>query len=182
MAKESKKGGGGKLARSETVTVRLDEKLRYLAELAARKQRRTLSSYIEWVIEQSLDKIVLKSDGDWEATLGNESSSLWDVDEADRLIKLALNYEFLLTHDEQVIWKIVKENGSLWSGSFGSDGYWKWKVESKSVRWESVREHWDNIKAFAKGQKGKEALPEARPYSQKHDTSGIFGAADDIPF
>ena len=43
---ESKrKGGGGKLARSETVTVRLDPKLRYLAELAARIQRRSVSSF-----------------------------------------------------------------------------------------------------------------------------------------
>ena len=50
-----RKGGGGKLARSETVTVRLDPKLRYLAELAARLHRCTLSSYIEWAINASLD-------------------------------------------------------------------------------------------------------------------------------
>ena len=47
---EMRKGGGGKLSRSETVTVRLDPKLRYLAELAARLHRRTLSSYVEWAI------------------------------------------------------------------------------------------------------------------------------------
>jgi hypothetical protein len=47
-----RKGGGGKLSRSETVTVRLDPKLRYLAELAARLHRRTLSSYIEWAIKR----------------------------------------------------------------------------------------------------------------------------------
>ena len=41
---EMRKAGGGKLSRSETVTVRLDPKLRYLAELAARIHRRTLSS------------------------------------------------------------------------------------------------------------------------------------------
>ena len=45
-----RKGGGGKLSRSETVTVRLDPRLRYLAELAARLHRRTLSSYVEWEI------------------------------------------------------------------------------------------------------------------------------------
>ena len=48
MAKErTAKGGGAKLSRSETVTVRLDPKLRYLAELGARSQRRTVSSFIE---------------------------------------------------------------------------------------------------------------------------------------
>jgi predicted HicB family RNase H-like nuclease len=42
--------------RSEVVTVRLEPKLKYLAELAARKQRRSLSSYVEWAIKQSLSQ------------------------------------------------------------------------------------------------------------------------------
>ena len=42
---EMRKSGGGKLSRSETVTVRLDPKLRYLAELAARIHRRTCLLY-----------------------------------------------------------------------------------------------------------------------------------------
>ena len=55
-------GGGGKLNRSETVTIRLDPKLRYLTELAARKHRRTVSSFIEWAIESMLDKVVLREE------------------------------------------------------------------------------------------------------------------------
>jgi predicted HicB family RNase H-like nuclease len=45
----------GSERRSEVVTVRVDPKLKYLAELAARKQRRSLSRYVEWVIRQSLN-------------------------------------------------------------------------------------------------------------------------------
>src|SRR4051812_37525690 len=82
---EKRKGGGGKLSRSETVTVRLDPKLRYLAELAARRHRRTLSSYIEWAIEDSLTRVVLQEgtgfNGDHNTTIQEESSLLWDVDE-----------------------------------------------------------------------------------------------------
>ena len=48
MARAQKDRGGSKLNRTETVTIRLDPKLRYLTELAARKQRRTVSSFIEW--------------------------------------------------------------------------------------------------------------------------------------
>ena len=54
-----KKGAGGNLTRTQVVTVRLDQKLRYLAELAALKQRRTLSSYIEWAIQDSLSRVPL---------------------------------------------------------------------------------------------------------------------------
>ncbi len=52
------KGGGGKRGRVHGLTVRLDPRLRYLADIAARKQRRTLASFIEWAIEQSLEDLV----------------------------------------------------------------------------------------------------------------------------
>lgn len=48
------RNGGSKLSRSETVTVRLDPMTRYLAVLAGRNQRRTLSSYIEWAIQSAI--------------------------------------------------------------------------------------------------------------------------------
>ena len=53
-----RKRDGGTPKRSEVVTVRLDPKLKYLAELAARKHRRPLSSFIEWAVEQSLSGLV----------------------------------------------------------------------------------------------------------------------------
>src|SRR3954451_23553485 len=74
------KTSGSNLSRSEVVTVRLDPKLRYLAELAARKQRRTLSSYIEGAIEESLANF--KLNGSSSAT--ECSQALWDVDASDR--------------------------------------------------------------------------------------------------
>src|SRR4051795_7355266 len=82
-----RRGGGGKLARSETVTIRLDPKLRYLTELAARKQRRTVSSFIEWAIESALDRIILRESynqyqgGTVEETLGDQAEVLWDIDD-----------------------------------------------------------------------------------------------------
>jgi predicted HicB family RNase H-like nuclease len=48
------------MPRSITVGVRLDPKVRYLAELAARKQRRSLSSFIEWVVQESFGRIFLR--------------------------------------------------------------------------------------------------------------------------
>src|SRR5271170_2861516 len=108
--KSSKRGAGGKLSRSETVTVRLDPRLRYLAELAARKQRRTLSSFIEWAIEENLKNIYLE-DGNEALNIANQTADLWDVDEPDRFVKLARRYPQMLTHVEQVLWKLIKENG-----------------------------------------------------------------------
>src|SRR2546429_5741595 len=136
MAKS--RGGGGKLNRSETVTIRLDPKLRYLTELAARKQRRTVSSFIEWAIESALDRIILRESydnyhgGTVEETLGDQSETLWDIDDADRLAKLGLHYPELLTHDEQILWKLIRECGWLWKGKHDQEGYWKWQCKGDS--------------------------------------------------
>ncbi len=165
---ESKrKGGGGKLSRSETVTVRLDPKLRYLAELAARKHRRTVSSYVEWAVEKSLDGVYLRDESgdsrdDFQRgiSIGAMADSLWDVDEADRMAKLAMQFPELLTHEEQVLWKLVRENGLLWKGHYDkTSDEWTWHPELGNLIYEKLREHWATFLAVAKGEADKSSLP-----------------------
>lgn len=134
----AKKIGGGKLARSETVTVRLDPKLKYLAELAARKQRRTLSSYIEWVIEKSLEKIYIKKDG-LDHCLAEWANELWDVDEADRFYLLTQNFPDLMTHEEEVMWKIIQEEDVF-------------KDIEGRLMVEFVRSGWEPLKKYVSGE------------------------------
>lgn len=99
-------------SRSEIITVRLDPRLRYFVELAARKQRRTISSFIENVAEDSLKSIFLDgpaSEQDGHLCLNDESPTLWDPEPADRFILLCINRPELLTFQEQVIWKKILE-------------------------------------------------------------------------
>ncbi len=153
MAADKKsKSGGGKLTRTETVTVRLDPKLRYLAELAARKQRRTVSSFIEWAIEDALKRIRISESKNEDLTIHEEALTLWDVDEADRFAKLALHYPELLTHDEQVLWKLICENNYIWNGH-DEDGKWVWGISEKALKVERLRENWDKFNAVARGEK-----------------------------
>jgi len=189
---EMRKGGGGKLSRSETVTVRLDPKLRYLAELAARLHRRTLSSYIEWSIKASLDTEAVRPTnmsglhaGDH--TIGNEAEYLWDVDDADRFAKLALRYPHLLTHEEQVRWKLIRENGLLWKGSYaGRRKEWRWDVDEDSFIYPRLREHWTIFCAVADGSEGQDALPtwqKTEPtFRPPPATTSFDDMDDDIPF
>ncbi|SFK65075.1 hypothetical protein SAMN05216302_101189 [Nitrosomonas aestuarii] len=189
---KQRKAGGGKLSRSETVTVRLDPKLRYLAELAARKQRRTLSSFIEWAIEDVVGRVNLYEgsgyDGDNDLSIGGESAYLWDVDDSDRFVKLALRYPQLLTHDEQVIWKLIKENGYFWYGHW-QDGIFEWSIEDTSFLYKRLRDNWDIVKQVASGEKLKSNLPswnkykkddDARPLNAVRKTFDSFD--DDLPF
>ena len=112
-----------KLRRTETIGFRLEPKLRFAAELAARKQRRSLSSFIEWAVEEATKKVILKTyessnynAPDIEESANDFLKTIWDVDEADRFAKLALYLPELLTHDDEVLWKLICENGYLWKG------------------------------------------------------------------
>lgn len=159
-----RKGGGSKLVRTETVTVRLDPKLRYLAELAARKQRRTLSSYIEWAVEDSLERVNIAYDPALNLTLtiAGVSHKLWDVEESERFAKLALYYPDLLTHEEQIIWKIVSENGYFWNGSYSSsnDYVYTWNTNNIAcLVLDRLQEYWDLVIAVARREAVKDELP-----------------------
>lgn len=167
-----KRGGGGKASRTEAVGVRLDPKLKYLAELAARQQRRTLSSYIEWAIQDSLARVPLHADRNGETTIADEDRHLWDVDDADRFAKLALRYPHLLTHEEQLRWKLIQECGYLWRGDRrGKKKEWTWEVKEDSLVFARLREKWDVFCAVGRGDAPVSSLPTWEKYED-----------DDIPF
>lgn len=94
--------------KSETVTIRLDPRLRYLAALAARKQRHTMSRFIAWALKEALGEVVL-GQGTEATTLAQEAEALWDTDAVGRLVKLGDKYPALLSYEEQVVWKRIKE-------------------------------------------------------------------------
>jgi hypothetical protein len=179
-----RKGGGGKLARSEIVTVRLDPKLRYLAELAALKQRRTVSSFIEWAIEDSLSRVYLREGNflnDPGTTVADMAAKLWDVDDADRFAKLAMSYPDLLTHDEQKRWKLIRENGYVWKGQFNGHGNkWAWQVEEESLCFDRLREHWEDFCKVARGDAERDVLPKW-PESGPAPAHGFDDMDDNIP-
>jgi hypothetical protein len=180
---EERKAGRGKI-RSETVTVRLDQKLRYLAELGARKQRRTLSSYIEWAIEVSLERVVLDEGSGWgnspTTSVSDVAAKLWDVEEADRFAKLAFQYPDLLTHHEQIAWKVLRENGWFWRGHYEDE--WTWKADSQSLIWDRFRAQWLAINAVARGSAEKSELPQwQRKRPPEPEPTGPTDD-EDIPF
>jgi hypothetical protein len=110
--------------RSETVTVRLDPKLFYLAGLAAKEQQRTLSNFIEWAVRHALTAEVMLED---EPTPGTEptfkkpaplwNEGLWDVDEADRFFLLGSRPD-LMSDSELTLWKLLTEKLSRKNGKF----------------------------------------------------------------
>jgi hypothetical protein len=155
-----KTGGGGKLGRSEIVTVRLDPKLRYGVELASRKHRRTASSFIEWAVEQVLQQVIVRDHRGEDATIAEAHKLSWDVDEPDRLINLALYYPELLTHDEERVWKLILDHSAFWRTKAEPSALPKRHPLDSLLDRSLVRQHWQTLKGVARGELDKEELPQ----------------------
>jgi len=146
VAKKTEKKGGGELNRTQTVTIRLDPKLRYLTDLAARSQRRTTSGFIEWAIETALKEVGVYSEITRDSvSLSDIKDSLWDVDEPHRFLKLAIEFPNLLNHHEQVLWqclaKVIIEDVNHFDEIEASDLY-------------TFRTYWDELNVAADGDYG----------------------------
>tara|TARA_R110002073_G_scaffold233374_2_gene394595 strand:+ start:649 stop:1149 length:501 start_codon:yes stop_codon:yes gene_type:complete len=155
MTEKKRKSKSGAL-RTEVFAMRLDPKLKYLAEIAARKQRRSLANFIEWTIENALEAVLLNNSG---ISVSSESTRLWALSEADRLIKLATYYPDLMTYDEQLIWRVIQEHIfyekdlKVQCKFIYQDG-----TEEGAIDNNLVRDCWPEIKAYALGTGTKEDL------------------------
>jgi len=135
MASKSKSGKVGKIVsgavtKGEVITVRLSPKLKYGLELLSRTQHRTQSAVVTWAIEQMMtshEAGLFKNVGksltkslDQRLTVAEPKQMLdvlWDVDPADRLVKLAIHWPELMTYEEEKLVKIIKKGGWGWPKS-----------------------------------------------------------------
>ena len=182
---ESKrKGGGGKLARSVIVTVRIDPQLNYLADLAARKHRRTLSSFIEWAVQQSFSDVELHHgtgyQGDDSITLKEMEQKLWDVDDSERFVRLAIHFPELLTHEEQERWKLLTDSQLLSPAMQRNNGNrtWDW-AKLEDVVLPVLRRAWASLLIAHEG--GPEAGRKWVSATQANLSTIYKGGAPSLP-
>ena len=169
-----KKSGGGKLNRTEIVQTRLDPMLLMAAEIMARAERRTLSSFIEKLIEQAAKNNKVKRNLKflwWSADheqfyIGRETHDEVSVEkavqdigvdhEAVRFLKFAINFPNLLTTQEKQMFFCIMMIPHFWC-------HYPYRVEDNDgnylgMEWESVAalegldkenflKHWDDFKA-----------------------------------
>jgi len=179
---------GTKLNRSETVSIRLDPRLNYLCELAARSQRRTKSSFIEATIAEKIDSMNISNwrDLDYDQTLGERAGYLWHVRERERLISLGLAAPHLMTFEEQEIWAAICETGYFWRGHYSGNGeiqHWKWTCDEGSINRSSVEDEWEKVLLVAQGEVEMSELPQVRSRNNPKAASGSGSNTDDeIPF
>ena len=149
-----KKISGIKLSKCAPISVRLDPKTKHAADLAARYQRRTLSSYIEWAIEYSLSNSKLEDMSGSPVKLWDIAQKTFDVEDSEKSIKMALYAPNLLSYDEMLIWKIIENHEYFWSNH---DAYRNriTGYTGKDLNLDRIRDQWKNILNLADGDQDK---------------------------
>lgn len=160
MAKQKSKGAGGKLARSEIIQARLSPKIKFAAEILARRENRTLSSLIEQLIDYESHARWIKlhkmgADTIQECTIGDLVTRIWHSDEMIRFVGLALTMQELLTDEEQKIWNLISDTPYFWecleiilvdenNNEIGRE--WEPIYSISGFVPENLREYWVSIK------------------------------------
>lgn len=146
------------LNKSETISVRLSPKHRYAVELLARSDRIGVSAVIEALIRErfrstfgppqdmppaerqaaKLAHALRQGVSDAESLL----QRTWDPRPSDRFVSIALLAPWLMTEEEELQWKLIKEAPTFWKGS--------------EPRRDLIRTHWEAILRAA--QKGSTSL------------------------
>ena len=148
------------MPRSKVTTVRLDPRMRYLAELAARKHRWTLSNFIGWALENAFRQVILGDGAGQPVTLADAADRLWDESPAVRFAKLAISYPDLLTHDQEQLWTLIRECDFFWGGrKDGPRKQWQRAAADPTLSSERLDEYWELLKEIAVGDKAADELP-----------------------
>src|SRR5262249_36650297 len=95
-------------------------------------------------------------------TLAHAAQWLWDPHEADRLAYLGCFYPDLLTFDEQVMWKLIRER--LWQevnflSGFGDTRDLERELRTIQQHLPILRAHWEDLKRVAAGEADASLLP-----------------------
>ena len=154
-----------KLTKSEALALRLDPKIKYGLELLARKQKRSLTSVVEWIVHEAL-RTELVVEVRRPATLfsGNVSyeeyflDDIWDEDPLARLIKLVDFDKSLMTFDEERCWDLILKNGYYWKGKLSASAYTWDTGKIDHLRLDRVRSDFETLQNIAQGKAGEEAL------------------------
>jgi hypothetical protein len=151
---------GKKSAKTETLAVRIDAKEKYGLEILSRMQRRSLTSLVEYTINQKLREYLVITEPQQSALFkdkvyeeGCVLDDIWSDDEVMRLILLLDFAPQLLTFEEGLVWKLIQDNAIYWTGRLHEkESKYIWNTSDLStLRIDFVRHDFDKLKNYALG-------------------------------
>jgi hypothetical protein len=167
--------------RSETVTFRLDARLKFLADLAARSQGRKLGNFVETAVEEALKTVVIVDEREPNTgvngahqpmhgkTLADVADVLWSPDEATRFLNVVHTAPWLVTDGESRLLRILQHSDYFAPVSKGA----------RILHHGRIQEQWTVLAAIRDGAANIDILPvNQRPIAAL--AFGLMGDAERI--
>lgn len=118
---------GSKLSRTEIFNVRFDPKLKMAAELLAARERRTLSSLVEWAMERTVKEMAVTTNAEGQpVTAWEVADKCWQPRLIWRIETLAIYHPELLSHVERMfntLFLVLRDFEKYLSGD-GNTPFW----------------------------------------------------------
>lgn len=182
--KKPKKKADNQNVRTVVMTVRISPPLRFVAEMIARHQHRTVSSLMESLLaekaasyclpvvstEKAQTNDYLFGQRHTEKIIAQEvGEQLWSAEDADLFAGMALFLPSLLTAEEQTLWQVITDIPYFWNhfeihienpaGQIVDKEWWP-LVDYRGLNRERLREHWPLCQAILDGEKPLQHLKE----------------------
>lgn len=163
MAKNKPNQGSRK---TETLTLRLDPKVKFMIELIARIRRQSITAVVEAAIEETafdLDAPFF-SDGKAETlSLSLAVTEVWSTDESERFINQCYHMPSLLTYEEQRVWETILASPFLLAGeSTVMDTFWEIEGFGRLDRFK-IRRFWSNLLEHVEANKESRTITPFEP-------------------
>lgn len=137
--------------RTESLTVRIDPRVKYLANVVASAKRLSLTSLLERALEEAINRAEI-----WEGGTATKMSvvvdEIWAEHEADRFVLLADRLPFvpfaesMTAEEKEVLWEMIQSRQEFWLPPLSKGSY---NVSRISFNFKALREQWDKLKAEA---------------------------------
>ncbi len=188
----AKKATKGLQTKVESITVRINPKMKYGLELLSRKQHRTISAVVEWAIDNALrdpKSGFINESAYYDRVSGKESNFLldvlWHVNEVERFIQLVFREELgLLTYEEEILWETIKDNAIYWLVTDRGETL-SWNIKSSdNLNLPAIKNDWTKLLEVSKGQVMRQELRHTHWAEQK--SGGEYTTTNpkhiDVPF
>jgi hypothetical protein len=143
MARKYAARNDDKSVKSRFVTTAFDDKTRFLLDLAARHERRTVSGIINEAVIAHLRSIKVAEFGK-SVSLSDIATEIWSPFEARRFVLQAERFYQTLTFEEQVLWQLIQEEDELWRAGFDRNGN-----AEHGLKHDLLRDRFDVLKSKA---------------------------------
>lgn len=122
--------------KTESLSIRIDPRLRYALELLSRHQRRAVTGVVEWIIDRTLRDETVTLNGN-DASFADAMRHLWHPNELNRIVALALHAPELLTYEESRLWRVIYDSPTFWQGP---------NRRLNDLMASEMTKHWDKLK------------------------------------